>query len=236
MIRAVAGIVKSWSLPIFCQQQTIPAAPPRQLLTACGSHGAACRHLRPEGHHCKPTRTDLRAHLCADPGRWAPSSMSLPSPSADQAPMLPPGACHSRARSSRPWRTIAGTHETSARPLSCLRAVRGHGAKRTGAAPESTRRRDQRILQSRLSDSTNPQIRQYATSLGAVQAPKPSKGWPVGACQRQPGRLSPCWGEADVRVQHGEQAIRGADRLPAQRHRHGAIAVPGAGEAHLDQL
>jgi putative transposase len=47
----------------------------------------------------------------------------------------------------------------------------------TGAAPESTRRRDQRVLQSRISGSTNPHVRQHATSFGAVQAA--SSGWPT---------------------------------------------------------
>src|SRR5262245_41584272 len=43
-------------------------------------------------------------------------------------------------------------------------------AHRAGAAPEGPRRRDQRVLQSRIGGSTNPHVRQYATSFGPVQA------------------------------------------------------------------
>jgi hypothetical protein len=38
----------------------------------------------------------------------------------------------------------------------------------TGAAPERARRCDQRVLQSRVNNSTNLQVRQHATGFGAV--------------------------------------------------------------------
>ena len=49
---------------------------------------------------------------------------------------------------------------------------RGHGgnptARYAGALPESTRRRDQRVLLSRIAESASPQVREHATSFGAV--------------------------------------------------------------------
>ncbi len=43
-------------------------------------------------------------------------------------------------------------------------------ARRAGATPERTRRRDPRVLHSRISGSTNPHVRRHATNFGAVQA------------------------------------------------------------------
>jgi hypothetical protein len=54
---------------------------------------------------------------------------------------------------------------TAARP----QQVGRRAAHRTGAAPESTRRRDQRVLQSRVSGSTNPHVRQHAKTFGAYR-------------------------------------------------------------------
>jgi hypothetical protein len=53
---------------------------------------------------------------------------------------------------------------TSARPRHA-----GRPAAPARAAPENTRRRDQRVLPSRVAYSANPQVRQHITSIGAVQ-------------------------------------------------------------------
>jgi hypothetical protein len=77
----------------------------------------------------------------------------------------------------------------------------------TRAATESARRRDRRVLQSRVNNFTNLQVRQHATGFGAVQPPawrsrleRLEPGWsvvhrgvdPSGSCRSAAGaRMSP---------------------------------------------
>ena len=51
-----------------------------------------------------------------------------------------------------------------------------HAPRSTRAATESVRRRDQRVLHSRVNNSTNLQVRQHATGFGAVQATRVLRG------------------------------------------------------------
>jgi hypothetical protein len=60
-------------------------------------------------------------------------------------------------------------------------------------------------------------------------------GWPAGACQPA-GWLVSLLGEADVRVEHGEQGAREAGGRPPRRDRHGLTTVPRVQETHPHPL
>ncbi|HEY6278752.1 MAG TPA: helix-turn-helix domain-containing protein [Streptosporangiaceae bacterium] len=96
--------------------------------------------------------------------RWVYTAVRVHRPHADLRPAAPPvGPRQVRRQLQRPPPAPVPP-ATTARP----RGTGPRAAHRIGAAPESTRRRDHRILQSRISGSANPHVRQHATSFGAV--------------------------------------------------------------------